>query len=164
MGNTLLDESRKEDPVEIFEQWLEQNPDLVGREVLTHNKLFESNCFKYCERSIKLAVFFCRDDTQLSEHLQVLFKRDRSSDAYWHLFGSTDACICCQCDFFPCVSSIAKKCDINKTWSWLFVSSHMQLLNRDLKHDPLQVRSKNVTKFLCSVADISDGLYSLHGP
>ena len=40
MGNALLDESRKEDPREIYEQWLEQNPDLIGRKVLTHNKLF----------------------------------------------------------------------------------------------------------------------------
>ena len=39
MGNALLDESRN-DPKEIYEQWLEQNPDLIGRKILAHNKIF----------------------------------------------------------------------------------------------------------------------------
>lgn len=81
MGNTLLDEGRKEDPVEVFEQWLEQNPDLVGRQVLTHNKLFESCSFRYCERGVKVAVFFRRDNTPLHDYFRVTHRQSRYSSS-----------------------------------------------------------------------------------
>lgn len=71
MGNTFLDETKKEDPKEIYEQWLEQNPDLVNRKLLAFNKLFESNFFKYCEFSIKMEVFFRRDTTNIQDYLKV---------------------------------------------------------------------------------------------
>jgi hypothetical protein len=70
MGNALLDESRT-DPKEIYEQWLEQNPDLIGRKILAHNKLFETNFFKYCEFSIKMSVFLRRDNTNIQDYLKV---------------------------------------------------------------------------------------------
>jgi hypothetical protein len=79
MGNTLLDENKKDDPVEIYEQWIEQNPDLVGREILAHNKLFETDFFKYCENSVKMEVFFRRDNTPLQEYLKVTMEICRPS-------------------------------------------------------------------------------------
>lgn len=34
MGNVLLDEYKRGDPIESYQRWLEQNPDLVGLEIL----------------------------------------------------------------------------------------------------------------------------------
>jgi hypothetical protein len=46
---------------------------MVGRKVLAHNKLFETNYFKYCEFSIKMSVFFRRDNTPIHDYLKVTF-------------------------------------------------------------------------------------------
>ena len=50
---------------------------MVGRKVLTHNKLFETNYFKYCEFSIKMSVFFRRDNTPIHDYLKVLYVLSR---------------------------------------------------------------------------------------
>ena len=34
MGNVLLDE-KKGDPAEGYQRWLQQNPDLIGKEILS---------------------------------------------------------------------------------------------------------------------------------
>jgi hypothetical protein len=66
MGNALLDEYKKNNPVDIYERWLEQNPDLLGKELLSDNKLFRASSFKYNNKNIKIRVYFKRDTLSIS--------------------------------------------------------------------------------------------------
>ena len=65
MGNVLLDDHKKADPAEGYNRWLEQNPDLVGKEILKENKLFRISSFKINKKNILLKVFFKKDTSSL---------------------------------------------------------------------------------------------------
>ena len=71
MGNVLLDDYKKGDPAEAYQRWLEQNPDLVGMDLLAENKLFKICSYKFNGRYVVLKAFFKRDPSSLSEYLKV---------------------------------------------------------------------------------------------
>jgi hypothetical protein len=66
MGNVLLDDYKKDDPLISFEKWLEENPELTGKEVLAENKLFLTSRFSYNSKQILLKVYFKRDNSPVT--------------------------------------------------------------------------------------------------
>lgn len=58
MGNVLLDEYRRGDPAESYDRWLEQNPDLVSKEILAENKIFRVSSYKLHGRYMILKAYF----------------------------------------------------------------------------------------------------------
>jgi hypothetical protein len=74
MGNdVLLDDPKKDDPSLQYQRWLEENPDLVGKEPLKQNKLFRTSSYKLKRGSIILKAFFQRDSSPLVEYFRQIF-------------------------------------------------------------------------------------------
>ena len=71
MGNVLLEGPKKGDPAEQYQRWLEENPDLVGKEILRENKLFRTSSYKLNGRNIIIKVFFKRDQSPLTDYFKV---------------------------------------------------------------------------------------------
>lgn len=74
MGNTLLDKPlrKKNDPLQEFESWLEQNPELMNKKLHQDNKSFRSLSFLYKSKaqSLMLKIYLKREEVNLEHYLR----------------------------------------------------------------------------------------------
>jgi|JI6StandDraft_1071083.scaffolds.fasta_scaffold04376_16 hypothetical protein len=76
MGNVLLDNNtrKKSDPILSLEAWLEQNPELMNKRLLTENKVFRTMSFMYKSsvQSILCKVYLMWEPTNLEDYRRTI--------------------------------------------------------------------------------------------